>query len=152
MSKETNIEAQKKMGEAINKDHLEDLRQVMAPDVKDNDPASDQAKGVEGFIGLFTKMRAAFPDMSIAVEHLVADEDNVSFAYTMTGTQDGNFMGIPPSGKKVKIRGMQISRFKDGKIVERWGSSDQLGILEQIGAVSPAQFMDEPPPISGAQA
>ncbi len=43
-------------------------------------------------------------------------------------------MGIPPTGKRVKVRGMQIARYENGKIAERWGSSDQLGMLEQIGA------------------
>ena len=68
------------------------------------------------------------------VEHLVADENNVSIAYTVTGTHQGDFMGVPPTGRKIRARGVQIARFADGKMVERWGSSDQLGILEQIGA------------------
>ena len=78
-------------------------------------------------------MRKAFLDMQVEVEHLVADEDNVAFAYTLTGTHKGDFMGIDGTGTPIKIRGMQISRFKDGKMVERWGSSDELGILKQIG-------------------
>jgi steroid delta-isomerase-like uncharacterized protein len=149
MSKEANIEAQKKMGEAINKGNLDKLREVMAPDVKDHDPAPGQGKGVEGFIKFFTAFREAFPDLEIAVEHLVADEDNVAFAYTVTGTHSGNFLGIPHSGKKIKARGMQISKFKDGKITERWGSSDELGIMQQIGVVKPVKSVDTPPAISG---
>ena len=152
MSKETNIEAQKKMGEAINSGHLEKLRDVMTADVKDHDPAPDQGKGVEGFIKFFTSLRSAFPDLSIAVEQLVADEDNVAFAYTLTGTHNGNFLGIPPSGKKVKARGLQISKFKDGKITERWGSSDELGIMQQIGVIKPAKSVDTPPALTGKTA
>jgi Predicted ester cyclase len=152
MSKETNIEAQKKMGEAINKGTLEKLREVMASDVKDHDPAPQQGEGVDGFIKFFTEFRTAFPDLSIAVEDLVADEEQVAFAYTITGTHNGNFLGIPPSGKKIKARGMQISKFKDGKIVERWGSSDELGIMQQIGVVKPVKSVDEPPILSGQRA
>jgi predicted ester cyclase len=63
----------------------------------------------------------------------VADEDSIAFAYTMTGTHQGPLMGIPPTGKRVSIRGLQISKFRDGKMVERWGSSDQLGLLQQLG-------------------
>jgi len=55
------------------------------------------------------------------------------FAYTMTGIHQGVLMGIAPTGKKMKIRGVQISKFRDGKMVERWGSSDQLGMLQQLG-------------------
>jgi len=78
-------------------------------------------------------MRAAFPDLHIEVAHLVADEDNVSFAYTLTGTHEGPLLGHDATGKKISIRGMQISRFEDGLLVERWGSSDQLGMLQQLG-------------------
>ena len=56
----------------------------------------------------------------------------------MTGTHQGDFMGVPATGKRVSARGMQIGRFEDGKMVERWGSSDELGILKQLG-VEPVQ-------------
>jgi len=65
---------------------------------------------------------------------MVADENNIAFAYTATGTHEGEFNGIPATHKQISIRGMQISRFEDGKMVERWGSSDELGLLKQIGA------------------
>jgi predicted ester cyclase len=71
--------------------------------------------------------------MKLALETMVADEDSIAFAYTMTGTHQGPLMGIPPTGKRVSIRGLQISKFRDGKMVERWGSSDQLGLLQQLG-------------------
>jgi predicted ester cyclase len=57
----------------------------------------------------------------------------LAFAYTMTGTHQGFLMRIAPTGKKISIRGVQISKFRDGKMVERWGSSDQLGMLHQLG-------------------
>jgi len=134
MSKQANIEAQTKFGEAINSGKLELINDLVAPDSIENDPAPGQAKGPQGYIDFFTKLRAAFPDMKIAIEALVTDEDNVAFAYTLTGTHNGDFNGISATGKKIKARGLQISKFKDGKMVERWGSSDELGILKQIGA------------------
>lgn len=133
MSKERNKEAQQKFGDAINSGNLEKLRDLVAPDVKDHDPAPNQGPGAQGYIDFFSMMRNAFPDMEVEVEHLVADEENVAFAYTLTGTHKGDFMGVSGTGKPVKVRGVQISRFKDGKLVERWGSSDELGILKQIG-------------------
>jgi predicted ester cyclase len=63
----------------------------------------------------------------------VADDDNIAIAYTITGTHQGDFMGIAPTGRKISARGVQIGRFENGKLVERWGSSDQLGILQQLG-------------------
>lgn len=148
MSQAANIETTKRMGEAVNKGNLDLLNEVFAPGVKDHDPAPDQGPGPRGFINFFTEFRAAFPDLKIAVEQMVADEDNVSIAYTVTGTQKGPFLGIPATNKKIKARGVQIAKFdNDGKIIERWGSSDQLGILEQIGAVTPGS-LNEPPVLS----
>ena len=134
MSKEKNKEIQQKFGEAINTGKLENLKDLVADDVKDHDPAPNQGPGPQGYIDFFTMMRNAFPDMKVEVEQLVADDDNVAFAYTLTGTHKGDFMGVAGTGKSIKARGMQISRFENGKMVERWGSSDELGILKQIGA------------------
>ena len=133
MSKQENIAAQEAFGEAINTGQLERLRDLVAQHSVDHDPAPDQEPGPEGFIGFFSDMRAAFPDMHVEVEHLVADDDNVAFAYTLTGTHDGPFQGHDATGKKIEVRGMQISRFADGLLVERWGSSDELGIMSQLG-------------------
>ena len=83
----------------------------------------------------------------------MTDEDNVAIAYTMTGTHEGPFEGIPATGKKIKARGMQIARFNsDAQIQERWGSSDEAGILQQIGATKPTSTMDQPPALTGATA
>ena len=133
MSKENNIAAQTKFGEAINSGNLHLLKDIVAENSVDHDPAPGQGAGPEGYVKFFTMMRTAFPDFKVAVETLVADEEQVAFAYTVTGTHQGDFNGIPATGKTIKARGMQISKFKDGKMVERWGSSDELGILKQLG-------------------
>jgi steroid delta-isomerase-like uncharacterized protein len=134
MSQQANAETQEKFGAAINEGNLGEMKHLMAPDVIDHDPAPNQGPGPEGFIAFFTEFREGFPDLKIDVEHMVADDDNISIAYTVTGTHRGIFMGIPPTGREIQARGVQIARFVDGKIVERWGSSDQLGILQQLGA------------------
>jgi steroid delta-isomerase-like uncharacterized protein len=135
MAKQENIEAQIVFGTAVNTGDLEKIREVVAADSVDHDAAADQAPGPEGFIHFFTGLRAAFPDLKVDLDHLVTDDDNVAFAYTITGTHQGVLEGIPPTGKKIKVRGMQIGRFENGKLVERWGCSDQLGILKQIGVI-----------------
>lgn len=138
MSKQENIAATQKFGEAANSGNFALFHEVVAPQSVDNDPAPGQGAGPEGFAQFFTLFRSAFPDLNIAVEHMVADDDNVAFAYTVTGTHQGDFMGIPATGKRISARGLQIARFEDGKMVERWGSSDELGILKQLG-VEPVQ-------------
>lgn len=72
-------------------------------------------------------------DLEVAVDHMVADDENVAIAYTITSTHKGAFHGVAPTGKKIEARGMQIARFEDGRIAERWGSSDELGIFKQLG-------------------
>lgn len=139
MSKEANLTTARKMGEAVLSGNLEALREVFAPDVVEHDPAPDQVQGAEGYIHFFTNFRRAFPDLNLAVDYLVADEDNIAIAYTITGTHQGPFHGIPATGKKIKARGMQIAKFDaNARIQERWGSSDELGILQQIGATKSA--------------
>jgi steroid delta-isomerase-like uncharacterized protein len=135
MSKEQNAAALAKFAEGVNTGNYDLFNDVVAPDSIDHDPAPGQVPGPQGYRALFAEMRKAFPDMKVELAKLVADEDNVAFAYTFTGTHKGPLMGIPATGRKVKIRGMQISQFRDGKMVERWGSSDQLGILQQLGAM-----------------
>lgn len=134
MSQQENFAAMQRFGEAVNSGNLTALRDVIAPTALDHDPAPDQGLGPEGFIKFFTGFRAAFPDLTIAIDHLVADEENIAIAYTVTGTHQGDFLGVPATGRTMSARGMQIARFENGQMVERWGSSDQLGILQQLGA------------------
>jgi len=133
MSAQANTELQKKFGEAVNSGNLDLLRDLISSDSVDHDPSPNQGTGPEGYIKFFKMMRTAFPDLKIDVETLLADEDKVAFAYTITGTHQGTFMTVEPTGKTIKARGMQISKFENGKMTERWGSSDELGILKQLG-------------------
>ncbi len=131
--KKTNIAAQEAFGEAVNSGNFAAFDDLVAPDCVDHDPAPGQVPGPDGYKAFFGELRSAFPDMKLQVETLVADSDQVGFAYTLTGTHQGPFQGHAATGRPVKIRGMQISRFTDGKMSERWGSSDELGILQQLG-------------------
>ncbi len=135
MSKADNLATQERFGKAVNTNSLSDLVHLVAPDCVDHDPAPDQARGPQGYIAVFSEMIAAFPDLAVAPEHITADDETVAMAYTITGTHRGSFFGIPPTGRRISARGVQIARFNsEAMMVERWGSSDQLGILEQLGA------------------
>ncbi len=133
MSTQDNIAAQQAFGEAVNSGNLGALDDLVSADCVDHDPAPSQGPGAAGFRSFFTQMRAAFPDLHIEVEHVTAAEDDVAFAYTLTGTHLGSLQGHGATGKSVKIRGLQISRFSGGKMVERWGSSDEMGMMTQLG-------------------
>ena len=136
MSKEQNVQALTKFAEAANTGKYELFDEAVALDCVDHDPAPGQGPGPEGYRAFFTQMRTAFPDLKADLAVMVADEDSIAFAYTLSGTQKGPLMGIPATGKKISIRGVQLSKFRDGKMVERWGSSDQLGMLQQLGVAT----------------
>jgi steroid delta-isomerase-like uncharacterized protein len=134
MARDINIAAQERFAEGVNSGNFDIFDEVVAPDVVDHDPAPEQGPGPEGFKEMFRTMRSAFPDLQVTPEHITATDEDVALAYTITGTHEGEFLGLAPTGSKVTARGVQIGRFEDGCLVERWGSSDQLAILQQLGA------------------
>jgi predicted ester cyclase len=96
-----------------------------------------EVHGPEGLKQLFTMLRTAFPDWSETIEDLMAEEDRVVFRVTGQGTHQGEFMGIPATGKPVTRPGIDIVRNVDGKLVEHWANIDQLGMMQQLGVIPP---------------
>ena len=139
MSKEVNLTTLEKFAQAVNTGNFDLFKETVAPECVDHDPAPGQVSGPDGYRMYFSQMRTAFPDLNTAVEALIADDDSIAFAYTLTGTHQGPLGGIAPTGRKVRIRGLQFSKFKGGKMVERWGSSDELGLLAQLGVTQLSQ-------------
>lgn len=130
----TNSSAQERLATCINDGDVEGAVAVFAEDAVDHDPAPDQPGGRAGFKAFWTDLTTAFPDAHIEPRHNVVDDDHVVIAYTLTGTHQGDFNGVAPTDRKIEVNGIQMARFEDGLIVERWGSSDELGILKQLGA------------------
>lgn len=88
--------------------------------------------GFRQFIGSFLE---ALPDFRYTIEDVVADENQVAVRLTAQGTQQGEFQGIPPTGKRATWGEMHIGRMRGGKIVEHWGQIDNLGMLQQLGVI-----------------
>ena len=132
--KQTNTAAQEAFIEAVNTGTLA-FDDLVVPDPVDHDPAPGQGPGPQGYRDMFAELRTAFPDLRVQVEHLIATGDDVAFAYTITGTHQGVLQGHAATGKSIEVRGMQIGRFVDGMLAERWGSSDQLGMMTQLGLI-----------------
>jgi steroid delta-isomerase-like uncharacterized protein len=133
MSAETNLQAQQHLGELIEQRAFDRFGEVWAEDVVDHDPAPNQAAGVQGIVDFWTEFTSAFPDVSLTPETLVADDDQVTGVFTITGTHGGDFQGHPATGKSFTVRGIQVAKFRDGRIVERWGSTDEKGLADQLG-------------------
>jgi len=134
MSQKDNLATNTRLGEAVSSGDFAAFDQVFAPGVVDHDPAPDQGPGPQGFKTFFTMLRSAFPDLRVSVDRLVQNETDIAMAYAIHGTHKGDFAGIAPTGKAITARGVQVARFENGRIIERWGSSDELGILRQLGA------------------
>lgn len=140
MSREQNIATQEQAAEKLNSGDVDGaVDTLFAVDAVDHDPAPGQGPGREGYRSFFQTLATAFPDAHLEPATMVTDDDHVVLAYTLTGTHQGEFNGIPASGQKVEVRGVQIGRFENGQIVERWGSTDELGIMQQIGAAPQPQ-------------
>ena len=88
--------------------------------------------GAKQTIGMYL---TAFPDLHFTVEDMIADGDKLVARLTVRGTQQGAFMGIPPTGKHVTVTAIDISRMAGGKSVEHWIEMDTLGMMQQLGVI-----------------
>lgn len=106
---------------------------IFAENWIDGNPAfPDQPKGLEGAQYFVEVYRNIFPDIQFALTHLIADENFVTFRFTAEATHRGELMGIPPTGKRVKISGIVIHRVENGKFAESWNEIDLLGVRQQL--------------------
>lgn len=117
------------LDEVVNPGAPERMEEFVAPDYIDH--ASD-AHGPEGYRDNHLKILAAFPDFHVEVERIIAEGDILAFHLAYSGTHEGKFREIAPTGKKVSWSAMQFRRVKDGKFVESWGVSDTDGLLEAL--------------------
>jgi len=108
---------------------------VLTPDTIDHNPSPGQGPGLEGVKQVFKEFVAAFPDFQLTVEDMIAEGDKVASRLTLRATHRGEFQGVPATGKQVTQTGIDIVRIAGGKVVERWSEFDNLGLLQQLGAV-----------------
>jgi steroid delta-isomerase-like uncharacterized protein len=95
-----------------------------------------EVRGTEGYKQFFMALRGAFPDLEFTIDDQVAEGDKVVVRWTARGTHDGEYFGIPPTGRAGVITGMEVLQFADGKAITCWGEVDQLGLLQQLGVLS----------------
>jgi len=104
------------------------------PDFVNHDPplpgSPDGAAGMRQAAEVFRK---AFPDWRSDLQHMIAEDDLVAEHFVAHGTHRGSVMGETPTGQEVALRGVNIFRITGGKITERWGRLDDLGLLQQLG-------------------
>jgi len=136
MSIEENKALMRRFYEEIGKGNLAVVDEFVAPDLVDHSPfVPGQAPGRQGTLELFTMIRTVFPDLHITVEDIVAEGDKVVSRGTFSGTHKGEFMGIAPTGKHITVGLIEIVRIVAGKMVEHWNMVNNLGMMQQLGAV-----------------
>jgi len=122
--------------EAINTGNLALLDKYVAPGYTEH---SEGFQGVEPFKQQIIAFRAAFPDLRVTIEDLLADGGRFASRTTVTGTHTGDLMGMPPTGTHISVEAVDIGRVADGQAQERWGGLNMYSLLTQLGVIPTPQ-------------
>jgi steroid delta-isomerase-like uncharacterized protein len=118
----------------INSGDFEKVIELLADDFVDHEEMPGIAPGREGVRQLFTMFQTAFPNMHWEAEDVLADGDKVAVRVRVTGTNEGELMGMAASGRSVSVQVIDIIRFgDDGLVHEHWGVFDMMGMMQQLG-------------------
>lgn len=124
------------LDEGFSRGELDVCDELVADQVIEHqDFGPGHADGPEGVKAVIRSLRTAFPDFRLEIEDLVVDGELVWTRNVGSGTNDGPFMGRPPTGRTIQIEVFDVLRVRDGKLVEHWGVPDRLGALMQLGHV-----------------
>jgi steroid delta-isomerase-like uncharacterized protein len=135
MSIEANKTAFRRAVASFAPDTLETYLQLYHADAKLHYLPPGSGTGLDGARSFYQHFLSAFPDARFAIEDFVAEADSVAARYHIQATHLGEYMGVPPTGRRVSVSGITILRFVDGKCAERWSEGNFLGLLQQIGGL-----------------
>lgn len=122
--------------EVWNQGKLEVLDEIIDADYINHSPGMpNPERGPQGLKPIVAGIRKAFPDLKFEIKNMVVTDEQVAIHCIMHGTHKADLFGIPPTGKVITVNQMQIERIIDGKIVEHWRQSDDLGLLQQLGQI-----------------
>lgn len=121
--------------EVLSKGNYDVIDEIVADDFVEHQSMPGLPEGKDAPRAFTEMFRAAFPDMKVETLATAVDGDEVWFQSRMTGTHKGELMGIAATGKKVDVLMFDRVRFVDGKVVEHWGVSDDMGMMTQLGVV-----------------
>lgn len=120
---------------AINARDFATAEALVAPDAVNHTPLPGEPSGLAGFRYRMEALSTAFPDCRFTTEEIIEEGDKVVTRGVMTGANTGPFAGMPPTGKPVRVAYIDLLRFSDGRMVEHAAQLDQLGLLQQLGAI-----------------
>jgi steroid delta-isomerase-like uncharacterized protein len=123
--------------ETINQGQIDSAAQFVWDDVVEQVPFPGQGPGIEGLKDVLRGFRAGFPDIHFAIVEQIVEGEKVLSRFEWTGTHRGEFLGVPATGRTVKVWGMVMDRLVDGRIKETRIIMDALGLMMQLGAIPP---------------
>ena len=124
------------LDEVYSHGNLEVIDELVARDFVGHGTAAEGGdQGREAYRQFVVEMRSAFPDLQMTVEDQIAEGDKVVTRFRARATHTGSFQGIPPTGRPGEFSGTIIDRIADGKVIECWSNTDDLGLLQQLGAI-----------------
>jgi steroid delta-isomerase-like uncharacterized protein len=106
---------------------------LLHPEFSLHTPLPTPGPGIPAMNNVITTCRAAFHGLHVTIDDIMADGDKVTARFTARGLHNGEFMGVPPTGKAITMTGIEIFRIKDGKIAELWGEANLMGLMQQLG-------------------
>jgi steroid delta-isomerase-like uncharacterized protein len=121
--------------EVQSRGNIDLIDEICAPEFVNHSAPPGIPADREGVKAVTAMFRGAFPDSYFTVEDMMAEGDKVATRKTFHGTQEGEFMGIPPSGRSVSMGLIDIVRISDGRVVEHWSMGDSLGLMQQLGVI-----------------
>ena len=119
----------------FNQKQVDRAGELVAPDYVDHAALPGQAPGLEGAKQKWAMYLAGIPDLRVTIEEMVAEGDKVGVRRSYEGTHQGELLGIPPTGKQIRIGGISIFRLAGGKIAEHWEQLDRLALMQQLGVI-----------------
>lgn len=123
--------------EVITKGSIESAGQFVWEDVVEQEPFPGQGPGLAGLQDVLRGMRSAFPDLEFLIQEQIAEHDKVASRFVWTGTHRGEFLGVPATGRQVRVWGMVIDRLEEGRIKDTRLIMDTLGLMAQLGVFPP---------------
>jgi steroid delta-isomerase-like uncharacterized protein len=119
-----------------NEGKLELIDELFSSDYVNHDPMHPEVPpGPAGARQIVDLYRGAFPDSTFRIEDLISEDDRVVTRWSVTGTHTGALLGLAPTNKRVTVTGITLSRIANDKVAETWANWDNLGLMQQLGAV-----------------
>jgi steroid delta-isomerase-like uncharacterized protein len=121
--------------EVITKGNIEAAAEYCWEDIVEQVPLPGQGPGLSGLQDILRDLRTGFPDIVFAIQEQIAERDKVASRFEWTGTHKGEFLGIPATGRTVRVWGIVIDRLDDGRIKDTRILMDTLGLMGQLGVL-----------------